>query len=266
MFNFLNKKEQHIYDKFLRDGFIIEKTKNFSKLNLIQNFIVEQTSKLLTREINQNNIDWLNNIHNFVSKEKLNQFRLDLINQMNDHETFRKYYYNISKEFLDIIVGNELAMQKRVNLSIQLPEDDSSLLPVHADTWSGDSPFEAVVWIPLVDCFKTKTMYILPPDRAKQLNKNFKNISNHGKNNLFDYIKNDIIWLELNYGEILIFDQSLPHGNIVNQELETRWSMNCRFKGIFTPYSDKKLGEFFEPITLKPLSKLGMNYKLPSLK
>ena len=104
------------------------------------------------------------------------QKEFDLINQMNDHETFRKYYYNISKEFLDIIVGNELAMQKRVNLSIQLPEDDSSLLPVHADTWSGDSPFEAVVWIPLVDCFKTKTMYILPPDRAKQLNKNCKSI------------------------------------------------------------------------------------------
>ena len=38
--------------------------------------------------------------------------------------------------------------------------------------------------------------------------------------------------------------------------------MNIRFKGLFTPYGDKKLGEFFEPITLKPISKKGMNYKL----
>ena len=52
-------------------------------------------------------------------------------------------------------------MQKRINLSIQLPNDSSSLLPLHSDIWSGDSPFEAVVWIPLVDCFKTKSMYIL---------------------------------------------------------------------------------------------------------
>ena len=66
--------------------------------------------------------------------------------------------------------------------------------------------------------------------------------------------------------EILIFDQSLPHGNIVNQELETRWSMNCRFKGIFTPYGDKKLGEFFEPISLKAASKFAMKYKLPKIK
>ena len=27
--------------------------------------------------------------------------------------------------------------------------------------------------------------------------------------------------------------------------------MNCRFKAVFTPYADKQLGEFFEPITLR---------------
>jgi len=41
--------------------------------------------------------------------------------------------------------------------------------------------------------------------------------------------------------------------------------MNCRFKGLFTPYKDKKIGEFFEPITLRPVSKIAMSYKLPSL-
>jgi len=61
----------------------------------------------------------------------------------------------------------------------------------------------------------------------------------------------------------LLFNQSLPHGNRVNLENETRWSMNCRFKSIFSPYGDKKLGEFFQPITLKKVSELAMNYKLP---
>ena len=65
-------------------------------------------------------------------------------------------------------------MQSRVNLSIQLPEDDSSLLPVHADTWSGDSPFEVVVWLPLVDCFGTKSMYLLPPKAANNLSDEFQ--------------------------------------------------------------------------------------------
>ena len=31
-------------------------------------------------------------------------------------------------------------------VSIQLPDDDSSLLPVHTDAWAGNSPFEVVDW------------------------------------------------------------------------------------------------------------------------
>ena len=62
-------------------------------------------------------------------------------------------------------------MQKRINLSIQLPNDSSSLLPLHSDIWSETSPFEAVVWIPLVDCFKTKSMYILKANKYRKFEK-----------------------------------------------------------------------------------------------
>ncbi|MBX9836816.1 MAG: hypothetical protein K2X69_00740, partial [Silvanigrellaceae bacterium] len=161
---------------------------------------------------------------------------------------------------------NELAMQLRVNLSIQLPNDTSSLLPVHADTWSGDSPFEVVVWIPLVDCFGTKAMYILPPEKSKILNDNFVTLAGKDSESLYHSIEKDVEWLDVKFGEILIFDQALPHGNRVNLENQTRWSMNCRFKGAFTPYWDKKIGEFFEPITLRAASQLGLNYKHPRVK
>ena len=80
---------------------------------------------------------------------------------------------------------------------------------------------------------------------------------------LFNAIKEDVKWMKVNYGEVLVFSQIYPHGNRVNKEGETRWSMNCRFKGLFTPYKDKKIGEFFEPITLRPVTKVSMSYKLP---
>ena len=47
---------------------------------------------------------------------------------MSNYKDLRKNYYFIAKDILDKIVGNELAMQMRVNLSIQMPNDDSSLL------------------------------------------------------------------------------------------------------------------------------------------
>ena len=49
-------------------------------------------------------------------------------------------------------------------------------------------------------------------------------------------------------------------------ENETRWSINCRFKSIFSPYNDKKLGEYFEAITLRKVSELGMQYEFPKIK
>ena len=96
-----------------------------------------------------------------------------------------------------------------------MPKDSSSLLPLHADTWSGVSPFEIVVWLPLVDCFKTKTMYILPANKIKKYEGKLIGKKIHSSEQIFNLIKKDLVWLKVNYGEILIFDQSLPHGNVV---------------------------------------------------
>lgn len=109
-------------------------------------------------------------------------------------------------------------------------------------------------------------MYLLPPDPSKKLISDFKNRSGVSSEDLFQSISKDVQWLEVKYGEVLLFDQGYPHGNRVNEELDTRWSMNCRFKSVFTPYGDKKLGEFFEPITLRAASKIGMEYRFPKVK
>ena len=82
---------------------------------------------------------------------------------------------------------------------------------------------------------------------------------------IFELIKRDVNWLNVKYGQVLLFNQTLPHGNITNKEKETSWSLNCRFKSVFTPYRDKKLGEFFEPITLRKISQLAVKYNLPEI-
>ncbi len=80
---------------------------------------------------------------------------------------------------------------------------------------------------------------------------------------MYSLIKKKLIWLKVNYGEALIFNQNLPHGNVMNMENETRISMNCRFKSYFSPFGDKKLGEFFKPITTRAMTNLGLNYISP---
>ena len=80
----------------------------------------------------------------------------------------------MGREYIDLFCGNELAVQKKINLSIQLPDDNSSLLPIHTDVWSGNSPFELVLWIPLVSVKNTKSMFILSPEQNKFYYNNLK--------------------------------------------------------------------------------------------
>ena len=262
---YIEKTDLKIIEEFEKKGFVIFRPKNTGLLNEIRNeFLKYILKKIKVKKIDDfKKTEFFNQIHKYISIKELNKFRLNIIKKINHSDKIKVKIHSLSKKYLDILVGNELAIQKRVNLSIQMPRDSSSLLPLHADTWSGVSPFEIVVWLPLVDCFKTKTMYILPANKIKKYEGKLISNKIHSSEQIFNLIKKDLVWLKVNFGEILIFDQSLPHGNVVNKEKETRWSMNIRFKGLFTPYGDKKLGEFFEPITLKPISKKGMNYKLP---
>lgn len=262
---FLSEDDQKLGNEFINNGFIVRPVVNSDSLMSIFDIFFKHIESYTGNPI-EDRVDWLNNTHKYISVDELNDFRLKIIMGINSDQMLRKHYFNLVRPYLETIVGNELSMQLRVNLSIQMPDDDSSLLPVHADTWSGDSPFEVVVWVPLVDCYRTKTMFILPPSKTTDLNKNFKDLAGQSSESLFASIENDLEWLEIKQGEILIFNQALPHGNRINRESETRWSMNCRFKGVFTPFADKKIGEFFEPITLRPMSKLGIEYRHPSVK
>lgn len=260
---FLTDSEQILSTEYLSKGYVIRPVADIEALQWIRTQFVRLVAESLETPLKGTPEEVLNHIHNHVPVAELNTFRLKIIRGFNAIPEFRQNYFKVARPYLEALVGNELAMQLRVNLSIQFPKDDSSLLPVHADTWSGDSPFEVVVWLPLVDCYKTKAMYILPPKGSDKLNKEFVVLAGNTSEDLYKSIESEVQFLEVRFGEVLVFNQALPHGNRVNAECETRWSMNCRFKGVFTPYGDKKIGEFFEPITLRAASKTGMTYNLP---
>ena len=259
---FLSSSEIELGKRYLSDGYVVAEVAANDSLDRIRKKIVEIAGKLLNVEMEHPD-QMLNQIHEHVSSNALNQFRVNVIEEINRDRFLKPLYFSLAKPLLDSLVGNELVMQRRINLSIQLPQDDKSLLPVHADVWSGNSPFEVVVWVPLVNCYGTKTMFILPPEPTKELHRDFSRLEAGSSEELFQHIKDKIHWIEIEYGQVLLFNQTLPHGNRVNRELETRWSMNCRFKTIFSPYSDKKFGEYFEPITLRPASRVGIQYRFP---
>lgn len=260
-YDFLTPGERALCDDFLAHGIVKVPAEDRAALDRIRTQIVEIAVSWLQLPVPKDHGAFLDEIHKRVTVAKLNEFRLAIFEGMNHEPWFRAAYFAVARRALETLVGNELAMQRRVNLSIQLPDDDSSLLPIHSDVWSGDSPYEVVLWVPYSDCYGTKAMYYTQLETDARMQPHMAQFATAEE--LYQAVAKDSPFMELKYGEALLFTQNIMHGNRVNQEKESRWSSNCRFKSALSPYADKKLGEFFEPITLRPATRFGLRYKLP---
>ncbi len=260
---FIEPEETTLSESFLAEGHVILPVEDISGLRRLRHAAARLALEHLGLYTLPDEDVFLNHIHHHVTVEKLNALRLYVIEGLNALPWLRPLYFGLARQALSALVGNELVMQRRLNLSIQMPDDASSLLPVHADVWDGDSPFEVVAWLPLVDCRRTKSMFLLPPATGARIEAEFGRFQGKSEHDIFAAIEPDLKWLEVPFGHILLFSQNLMHGNAVNHEPETRWSMNCRFKSLFSPYAGKRLGEFFTPITIRPATRLGMTYRFP---
>ena len=194
-----------IENKYLRKGHVIKKVEKRNALHYIHDFVKQRIIQApVLKSKNQKNFSF-NTLHHFVSIKDLNGIRMRLFNDINKDKKFRNNFFLIAKNTLFSIVGNELAMQNKINLSIQFPNDDSSLLPLHSDTWDGDSPFESVLWLPLVNCFKTKSMFILKSSKYEKFRKIYKKRKIKSVSHLYNTLKKDLDFIKINYGNFLLF-------------------------------------------------------------
>ena len=258
--DFRSSQELSMGKVYEEKGYIIERGE-IKYLNLLKKQI-EAAFLDFTEKDRQISI-CLEEAHQLIKHDDSNNLRLHVMQRLFMDTTFHRNYFNAAKHVIHALCGNELAMQKRPGISINLPHNPNDALPIHADTWNGVSPFELNIWIPFVDCENTMSLYILKREKYNQRLGDSKGLLKLSSDDLFEELRDDLTWIPVKYGQILAFDQSLPHGYSINQEKSTHWSMNCRFKGLHTPYWDKKLGEYFMPITVKTNTRLGMNYKHP---
>ena len=257
-------------NSFRKNGYLIKKTNNNKSLNYLQKeiykFLISSKPKLKKKIKEQNYISFFENLHKYVNYKELNEIRLSVINKINKDKSFADNYYAACKEVLDSLVGNEVAMQKKINLSIQMPNEKKSMLPMHSDIYAGESPFEVVMWIPLMNVeAKSHSMFITNPKSNKAINHEVTKSKNKSISEIFKKYRKKFKFIKINYGEVLIFTPILLHGNEINKTSKTRISLNCRFKSIFSPYGDKKkthrnIPHFYRPLNIKPLTKIGFNF------
>jgi len=263
---FISDIEQSLINDFMKDGYLIVDVADRPMLDKLRKEIVASGAEYLNIIPPADENEFLNELHRVVTFEAINSFRLAMYRSMNAKNWFRPTYFKLGHHIIESIVGNELAMQNRINFSIQMPNDKTSLLDIHADVFAGETPYQVVQWLPLVDVSGTKSMFVLPRAKSEAIVARLPGFKDGGMRELFEEVKKDLIWLDVPYGQVVVFTPNILHGNVLNDERTTRWSLNCRFTSLLTPYgsAEKSLGSFYLPITPRPVTKIGSEYKQPS--
>ncbi|ABM70730.1 sporadic carbohydrate cluster 2OG-Fe(II) oxygenase [Prochlorococcus marinus] len=174
------------------------------------------------------NIKKLEELHLQVESEKINELRIKAFKSINKISEWKKKILDLISPEIYEILGLDLAIQKNLNLSIQMPGEVNSILEKHVDYRTGDSPFQRVVWIPVTNSYDSNSIFMLDKES------NYKPIN-------------------INYGEFLVFDPNTEHGNIVNKTDKTRVSINVRVKNWFSPdlsnfAPDRQFGVYYEDL------------------
>jgi len=262
---FRSAKEGPDGEEFLRTAYVIRDFEDREALDGLRREIVLAAARFIGHPAPADDGTFLDEIHRLVPVEKVNDLRLSLYREINGKPWFRPTYFRLVRGLVESLVGNELAMQNRINFSIQMPQDRTSLLDLHADVFAGETPYQIVQWLPLVHVRATKSMFILMRSKSEEVVTRLKDFSEGGMSAVYNAVKPDLVWLDIPYGKVLVFSPNVLHGNIVNEEPTTRWSLNCRYTGLFTPYGigERSLGSYYSPITARPVTHLGMAYREP---
>ena len=200
-----------------------------------------------------------------ISPSKLNECRMRAFRELNNVEKWETLYFEMAGSILQKILGPDILIQRKLNFSIQMPEDDSSLLGMHTDTLSGQSPFEVVMWTAFTNAHDSNAMYYFDRETSAAI---FSEMSTHEKRGL-EYLRlkywEKAKYLNVKKSNVVLFSGTLFHGNIVNKTEQTRMSINCRFKNLFSPNgsgqsSDRGVGIFYKLFSEGVVTQIGREY------
>tara|TARA_B100001248_G_scaffold250487_1_gene224629 strand:+ start:25368 stop:26078 length:711 start_codon:yes stop_codon:yes gene_type:complete len=136
--------------------------------------------------------------------DEFDSFDRRLENKFIKENTFMKIYRSLINDLKDNLFKDEIVYQKKPTIRVHLPGNVSTGT-YHRDSDYGHSIEEINFWLPLVNVQKTTSLYIED-----------------------DYMSENYKPIELNYGEILIFNSLLKHGTEINTENYTRVSFDFR--------------------------------------
>lgn len=242
-------------DELLQNGYCKLALEDLESLEKIRRYVISLITKNnLNSEADPVKLRCLSELHQTFKSPDINDLRLQLIDNLNAAGNFNQsLMVRPLPEFISNAIGDDQVIQRNVNLVIQRPGDvDNSEL--HRD-FPGNSAFELVVWIPLVDCSKDMSMYLLDFDNSIKVAQKIAKGGRETWSLLEEIVEKYAVEIPVDFGEALVFMTPLFHGSRINRGEKTRVSFNFRLKNMFSPSGMRDSYAFWSVFRLSKFTK-----------
>jgi sporadic carbohydrate cluster 2OG-Fe(II) oxygenase len=249
-------RRHKLFKEFEDRGLVIVPAQTMEPLEELRDTIFTEAKGLLGVE--DSDVEgFFNNFHKHeLTSTALNNFRMDLISRVNEKVDVGALIFSSVRDTMTDLFGPDIAAQKSINIVIHQP-DDKNIPPIHRD---GDltSNFGTVVWVPLVHCFGTKGVTILDRKNSQRGTELFLSDEEGSEAELDRFTARHWESVDMKFGQVLIFWGPLLHDVPINTEGQTRWTLNHRYKNVFSPYDLHGIPDYYRILELSPLSRLGL--------
>ena len=254
---------------FDQNGYlIIDHENNNSYKELTE--IVEESIKISVKNICGKDLKSLSKFHETVNNINVNEVRMHSYNLINSFPNLHDLCFSLIKNQINKLLGPDLAVQLKVNLSIVPPHDKSSIIPLHSDINTGESIHQLVSWIPFTKCYSSNSLFITDLKESLKLHKNLAILNKPNRPTISEYAELHLKpkYLNMNTNQNLIFTPIMYHGSNTNLTKDTRVSINYRLKNLFSPYlhhdcEGKSLSTFYKRYKISKLTEVTDSYKKP---
>jgi len=204
--------DMQIFTK-LRDSFIEKiSISNNSKNNI--NSVREEIAKMSKAEVNKSMIDLL----------KFNNLSEMIINSC--------------PKLVESLCGKELFIQRRATVIMNVPGERQAKQWPHYELMSGISPFTYVIWAPLHDLEENSGVYYFNQKESLEIMKKEQDMGIVNGPTVLNMMS-DQKPEPLNFGQAIIFNPFVLHGNIAFNSKFARVAYNVRFQSSNKPLLQK---------------------------
>jgi|TARA_B100000287_G_scaffold435568_1_gene504553 sporadic carbohydrate cluster 2OG-Fe(II) oxygenase len=207
---------------------------SIEKMDVFENLRSSFVDRIKISNTHEKRVDNVRKSLAKMSKAEINRSMINLLSFTNLSEMM----INSCSNIIELLCGKELFIQRRAHTIINVPGEGQAKQWTHYELMSGISPFTYVIWAPLHDLDDQGGVYYIDLDKSSKIMKDEekKGIVNGTKVlNLMDHQKPT----KLKFGQAIIFNPFVLHGNIAFESNYARIACNVRFQSFNKPLLQK---------------------------